>query len=101
MFLAMNRFKIIRSHEKTFLDHWRARTSYLPETPGFIRFELLQGEQTQEYTLFASHTEWESEQDFEAWTQSGAFRKAHINAAKTPREIYLGPPQLELFSSVL
>ncbi|MDR2690629.1 MAG: antibiotic biosynthesis monooxygenase [Azoarcus sp.] len=101
MFLAMNRFKIVRGHEQAFLDHWRARTSYLGEAPGFVRFQLLQGPQTEEYTLFASHTEWESEASFEAWTQSEAFRKAHANAAKTPREIYLGPPQLELFNRVL
>jgi heme-degrading monooxygenase HmoA len=101
MFLAMNRFKIIRGHEQTFLDHWRARTSYLDETPGFVRFQLLQGTQTGEYTLFASHTEWESEAAFETWTHSEAFRKAHANAAKTPREIYLGPPQLEVFSEAL
>jgi len=44
---------------------------------------------------------WESEAAFEAWTQSEAFRKAHANAGKTPRELYLGPPQLELFKSVL
>ncbi|MDR2015634.1 MAG: antibiotic biosynthesis monooxygenase [Azoarcus sp.] len=101
MFLAMNRFKIVRGHEQAFLDHWRARTSYLGEAPGFVRFNLLQGRQAEEYTLFASHTEWETEADFEAWTHSDAFRKAHANAAKTPREIYLGPPELELFNFVL
>jgi heme-degrading monooxygenase HmoA len=101
MFLAMNRFKIARGHEDAFLAHWRQRTSYLDETPGFVSFQLLQGPQTEEYTLFASHTEWETEAAFEAWTHSDAFRKAHANAAKTPREIYLGPPQLELFTAVL
>ncbi|MCL2162724.1 MAG: antibiotic biosynthesis monooxygenase, partial [Betaproteobacteria bacterium] len=75
--------------------------SFLGEAPGFIRFSLLQGPQTEEYTLFASHTEWENEAAFEAWTRSEAFRKAHANAARTPREIYLGPPELELFDSVL
>lgn len=69
--------------------------------PGFVRFHLLKGPQTEEYTLFASHTEWESEAAFAAWTESEAFRKAHANAGKTPRHIYLGPPQLELFESVL
>lgn len=101
MFIAMNRFRIVRGHEQTFLEHWRNRTSYLDEAPGFIRFNLLRGPQTAEYTLFASHVEWASEQAFDAWTQSEAFRKAHMNAAKTPREMYFGPPQLETFESAL
>ncbi len=101
MFIAMNRFKIVRGHEETFLEHWKNRTSYLGEAPGFLRFHLLRGPQTDEYTLFASHAEWASEQAFEAWTRSEAFRKAHENAAKTPREIYLGPPHLETFEVLL
>lgn len=101
MFLAMNRFRIARGHEETFIAHWRQRESYLDEVPGFVRFHLLQGPQTEEYTLFASHTEWESEEAFENWTRSEAFMKAHANAGKSPREIYLGPPQLELFNAVL
>ncbi|HEY8330170.1 antibiotic biosynthesis monooxygenase [Pseudomonas sp. MAP12] len=101
MFLAMNRFKIVRGHEETFIDHWRQRESYLDEVPGFLRFHLLKGPQTEEYTLFSSYSEWESAQSFEDWTHSESFRKAHANAGKSPREIYLGPPQLELFDSVL
>jgi len=101
MFLAMNRFKIARGHEETFVEHWRQRESYLDEVPGFLRFHLLQGPQTEEYTLFSSYSEWESAQAFEDWTHSDSFRKAHANAGKSPREIYLGPPQLELFDSVL
>lgn len=101
MFIAMNRFKIIRGHEDTFLEHWRNRTSYLDEVPGFVSFDLLRGTQTDEYTLFASHVEWTSEQAFIDWTHSEAFRKAHANAGKTPKDIYLGPPQLETFEAVL
>ncbi|GAB2181991.1 antibiotic biosynthesis monooxygenase [Denitratisoma sp. agr-D3] len=101
MFLAMNRFRIAAGREQEFIDHWRQRNSYLHEVPGFQQFHLLQGPSNGEFTLFASHTQWESEAAFEAWTQSEAFRKAHANAGASARELYLGPPQLELFSSVL
>lgn len=101
MFIAMNRFRIARGHEQTFLEHWKQRESYLDEVPGYVRFHMLQGPQTEEYSLFISHTEWESREAFEGWTHSEAFRKAHANAGKSPREIYLGPPQLELFDAVL
>ncbi|EXJ15605.1 antibiotic biosynthesis monooxygenase family protein [Imhoffiella purpurea] len=101
MFLAMNRFRIARGHEETFIEHWRNRESHLDEVPGFLRFHLLKGPETEEYTLFSSFSEWESERAFEDWTHSEAFRAAHANAGKTPRDIYLGPPELELFSSVI
>ena len=99
MFLAMNRFRIARGQEDAFIAIWRERNSYLEQVPGFIHFHLLQGASTEEYTLFASHAEWESEDAFQAWTRSDAFRQAHANAGAR-RELYLGPPQLELFKSV-
>jgi len=105
MFLAMNRFRIKKGGEAQFVEHWRKRESYLAEVPGFQGFHLLQleplSDEPCEYTLFASHTMWASEQAFDDWTQSEAFRKAHANAAQTPRELYMGPPQLELFKAVL
>lgn len=101
MFLAMNRFRIALGKEDAFLEHWRQRQSYLAEVPGFVDFHLLRGASDAESTLFASHTVWESEAAFADWTQSEAFRKAHMQAGQTPRDFYLGPPQLEVFESVL
>lgn len=101
MYLAMNRFRIARGKEDDFVQMWRERDSYLADVPGFVRFHLLQGASNDEFTLFASHTEWRSEADFEAWTQSEAFRAAHANAGKSSRDMYMGPPQLEMFQSVL
>jgi heme-degrading monooxygenase HmoA len=101
MFLAMNRFRIALGKEEAFVTHWRNRNSYLNEVPGFVSFNLLRAPSTDEHTLFASHTVWESEQAFADWTQSEAFRKAHMAAGQSSRDLYLGPPQLELFESVL
>ena len=101
MFLAMNRFKIALGKEDAFVEHWRKRNSYLDEVPGFISFNLLRAESGEEYTLFASHTVWDSETAFADWTQSDAFRKAHMAAGQSSRDLYLGPPQLELFEAVL
>lgn len=100
MYLAMNRFKIALGKEQDFIEIWRNRDSHLSEVPGFKSFELMQGASNEEYTLFASHSLWESEDAFIAWTKSEAFRKAHANA-KPSREIYLGPPQFEGFNQVL
>lgn len=101
MFLAMNRFRIALGKEEDFVTHWRNRNSYLHEVPGFVSFNLLRGDSSETCTLFASHTVWASEQAFADWTQSEAFRKAHMAAGQTARDLYLGPPQLELFEAVL
>lgn len=99
MFIAMNRFKIALGSEGAFIDIWESRETYLDEVPGFKRFELLQGSTSEDYTLFASHSEWESREAFDAWTKSEAFKKAHANA-RGAKGIYLGPPQFEGFETI-
>jgi heme-degrading monooxygenase HmoA len=39
---------------------------------------------------------WASQAEFEAWTNSDAFRKAH-QGAKPRAGLYLGPPRFEGF----
>ena len=100
MFIAMNRFRIAPGKEQEFVQIWRQRDTHLQEVPGFKSFNLLQGPSTDECTLFASHSTWESREAFEAWTRSEAFRKAHADAG-TAKGVYLGPPQFEGFEVVL
>lgn len=100
MYVAMNRFRIAVGREEEFINIWRSRDTHLKDVPGFDSFNLLQGETNEEFTLFASHTIWESEQAFRDWTKSEAFRKAHANATSS-RGLYLGPPKFEGFSTVL
>jgi heme-degrading monooxygenase HmoA len=100
MFIAMNRFKIALGHEEEFIQIWRTRDSHLQGVPGFREFHLLRGATQADHTLFASHSIWESAQDFEGWTRSEAFRKAHAQAGSA-KQIYLGPPQFEGFEAVL
>lgn len=100
MFIAMNRFRVARGMEAEFIEIWRSRESYLDTVPGFRQFNLLQGPSADDHTLFASHSVWDSRQAFEDWTRSEAFRKAHGGAGST-KQIYVGPPQLELFNAVI
>jgi len=100
MFIAMNRFRIVPGREAEFVAIWRDRETHLETVPGFRTFNLLQGPATEEHTLFASHSEWDSREAFEAWTRSEAFRKAHRDAGGA-RDIYLGPPEFEGFEVVL
>jgi heme-degrading monooxygenase HmoA len=100
MFVAMNRFKIALGSENEFVSIWKNRETYLDTVPGFKSFNLLRGASTDEYTLFASHSIWDSSAAFSDWTKSEAFRKAHANASGT-KDIYLGPPEFEGFESVI
>jgi heme-degrading monooxygenase HmoA len=100
MYVAMNRFRIAPGKEQEFIDVWKNRDSQLKDVPGFIKFNLLQGATTEEFTLFASHAIWDCEENFVNWTKSEAFRQAHANAGSR-FDIYLGPPQFEGFKAVL
>ena len=98
-FIAMNRFRIVPGAEAAFEEVWASRDSRLREVPGFVAFHLLKGAAAEDHTLYASHTVWRSRADFEAWTQSDAFRAAHRGASDR-KPLYLGPPQFEGFDSV-
>lgn len=100
MYIAMNRFRIALGREEEFIDIWRKRDTYLSDVPGFKEFHLLRGPTTEEHTLFASHSIWQSAEAFTNWTKSEAFRNAHSSAGGA-KGIYLGHPQFEGFEAVL
>ena len=99
MFIAMNRFQVIRGEESAFEEVWLSRDTHLAGVPGFVEFHLLRGPQEDDHTLFSSHTIWESRAAFEAWTQSEAFRQAHRNAGGN-KPLYLGHPRFEGFEVI-
>lgn len=101
MYIAMNRFKIAIGSEDEFIEIWKNRETFLDTVPGFKTFNLLQGAQHDDHSLFVSHSVWASKADFENWTKSEAFRKAHAKAGGPKKNIYLGPPQFEGFESVV
>lgn len=100
MFIAMNRFRIVKGQEEAFETVWRGRDSRLKGVPGFMEFHLLKGPEAEDHVLYASHTIWRGREDFEAWTRSEAFREAHKGAGQT-KGMYIGGPQLEVFDVVL
>jgi heme-degrading monooxygenase HmoA len=99
MFIAMNRFKVIRGAETDFEQVWTSRDTYLDGVPGFIVFHLLRGPEREDHTLYSSHTLWRTRADFEAWTRSEAFRQAHRNAGGN-KPLYLDHPEFEGFEVI-
>lgn len=99
-YFAMNRFRIAKGREDVFEKLWRQRESFLENVPGFERFHLLRGPSDEKASLFVSHTVWDSQAAFIAWTESDEFKNAH-GKARAPEGTYLGPPAFEGFEVVI
>ncbi len=99
MYLTMNRFRVVKDQAAAFEAMWQSRDSHLSSVPGFKQFSLMKGPEADEHILYASHTIWSSEAAFRDWTRSEAFRAAH-SGTKSSADMYLGPPELELFEAV-
>lgn len=101
MYIAMNRFRVVKDRTKDFEQVWKTRESYLHEMKGFESFHLLRGPEHEDYQLYSSHTVWKTYEDFIAWTKSEAFRKAHARAGnETTKPLLVGGPQFEGFQAV-
>ena len=96
MFIAMNRFRVKKGSEQAFEKVWLSRDSQLNKVPGFVEFHLLKGPEHEDFTLYASHTVWQNQGAFEAWTKSEAFRAAHKDAGQN-QPLYIDHPQFEGF----
>ena len=97
MFIAMNRFKVIKGCEADFEQVWLSRDTHLDKVPGFVEFHLLKGPELDDHRLYASHTVWQSHAAFEAWTRSEAFRAAHKDAGQG-KSLTVTHPEFEGFN---
>lgn len=101
MYIAMNRFRVLKERASDFEHVWTSRESYLHEMPGFVSFALLKGPEREDHKLYSSHTVWKSFSDFDAWTKSDAFRKSHTRAsAPSDAPMTKGHPEFEGFHVV-
>ena len=99
MFIALNRFQVVRGQEAAFEAVWLSRETHLETVPGFLEFSLLRGPEREDHTLYASHSTWASRAAFEDWTKSEAFRLAHRGAGDN-KPLYMGHPQFEGFETL-
>nr|WP_321525210.1 antibiotic biosynthesis monooxygenase [uncultured Cohaesibacter sp.] len=100
MYLVMNRFRVKVGSEAAFEEIWRLRESKLLERDGFVRFDLLKGEEKDGYVLFASHALWRDREAFVDWTKSQQFRSSHGKPKSEQTVEYAGPPVLECFEVI-
>ncbi len=101
MYVAMNQFKVAAGRGDEFEARWRDRKSYLDEVSGFVQFHLVKGKDHDDGAhRYASHVIWDSQEAFEGWTHSEAFRKAHASR-QMPEGLILDHPRFMGWSSVL
>jgi hypothetical protein len=55
-----------KGSEREFEQVWLTRKSHLEEVPGFVVFHLLRGPEKDDHVLYASHSQWRSEEHFAA-----------------------------------
>lgn len=99
MYLAMNRFTVPVENAAEFEQRWLTRESRLHEMAGFVSFNMLKSGESEGTILYASHTVWETEGDFRAWTSSDVFRASHVRAGES-RKLHEGMPRFEGFESI-
>ncbi|MCB5174512.1 MULTISPECIES: antibiotic biosynthesis monooxygenase family protein [Microvirga] len=101
MFIAMNRFKVLKDATAEFEERWLSRESYLHELDGFVEFHMLRGPEREDHVLYSSHTVWASKAHFEAWTRSDQFRASHTRASTgANKPLTLGHPEFEGFEVI-
>lgn len=93
MIVVANRFRVAEGYEDEFVERFRNREGAIEGHDGLIRFELLTPA-NEDTETFVSMTYWETYADFEAWTESEDFADAHDS--DVPREMFEGPPELEM-----
>ena len=84
MFIAMNRFRVLKDATRDFEQVWLTRESYLDQVPGFVEFHMLRGPEREDHVLYASHTVWASKAAFEpgrAPSRSGGRTPVHPRTA--------------------
>lgn len=99
MYLAMNRFTVSLENAAEFEELWLSRESRLQDMEGFVSFHMLKGPETDGRVLYASHTVWQTEAHFRAWTTSEEFRASHARAGQT-RSLHEGAPRFEGFTAI-
>lgn len=97
MIVVMNRLLLDASQAGGMLERLATGNGELEGTAGFVEFRLLAPAEPEGAHIVM--TVWESREDFEAWTKSDAFRRAHGDRAAMGGALR-GRPVLESYEVV-
>lgn len=94
MFVTANRFTVENEEKgQKLIERFAEGSGGITEQSGFVRFEFLSP--SEDGDTYISQTYWESEEDFETWTESEHFENAH--SGDSGEEILTDHPTLETY----
>ena len=97
-YVTMNRVYLTDEYSAEFEQRFRDRAGLVDDVPGFVRNMVLRP--VSEDTPYVVLTVWESQDAFEKWVGSEAFKKAHSGRSRLPDEAYPQPGKIEKFETV-
>ena len=98
MIVTCNRIPVNPEHAAAFEERFADRASLVDGMPGFISFQLLRPKA--EGDPYIVMTFWESDEHFQAWTESAGFKEGHARSGRLPAEAFAGRPKLEIFDVI-
>lgn len=98
MIVVNNRIPVHPDHAEAFETAFAKRANLVDGMAGFVSFKLLRP--TNPDDPYVVMTTWESQEHFEAWTNSDAFKQGHAKSGTLPREAFLGHPKLEVYEII-
>lgn len=96
MIVVQNRVPVNEGFEEEFLERFRTRRGLVDGHPGFIRNLVLRPIRGDRFIVL---TFWETEEDFQTWTESEAFKEAHSRIP--PKDMFKGHGELEIHQVAL
>ena len=97
MFVAANRFDVVDGKGEELVERFAESSEDIAEQPGFVRFDFLTP--PEDGDTYIAQTYWESEADFEAWTESDQFENAHSGGGA--EGLLNGHPALETYETAI
>lgn len=99
MITVANRIFVNSEYAEQFEERFKNRARQVDQMPGFLRNMVLKPAKPGDpYVVL---TLWESQEAFNAWTESEAFKQGHARSGTLPREAFSGPNQLEVHEVIL
>jgi heme-degrading monooxygenase HmoA len=88
MIVVENHIPVSEEYRGQFEQRWKGGTTYVHNSPGFVRNEVLRPLKGDAHYIVRTY--WESNEDFERWSKSEEFALAHKNARSLPEEMFSG-----------
>lgn len=98
MIIVCNRIPVKPAYAEAFELAFQKRASLVDGMPGFIAFQLLAP--TKPSDPYIVMTFWESQEDFQGWTQSAEFKEGHAQSGRLPQDAFESHPKIEVHEVV-